>query len=87
MKKCSVCKDIHFTRMNNEVDRRFRFELRDKILNNMNLDDVPNIDIIAKYLDKLSIAQLIDLYNIAEILDWQHVGRIIGVVGETYKEV
>ena len=86
MKKFSVCKDIHFARMNDEVNRRFRCELRDKILSNMNLDDVPNIDIINEYLNKLSIAQLLELNDIAEVLDWQLIGRIIGVVGETYKD-
>lgn len=75
-----------FTRMSNEINRRLKNELRDKILDNMNLDDVPNIDIIAEYLDKLSIAQLLELNDIAEVLDWQLVGRTIGVVGETYKD-
>lgn len=75
-----------FTRMNNEINGRLRRELRDKILDNMNLDDVPNIDIIAEYLDKLSITQLLELNDIAEVLDWQLIGRIIGVVGETYKD-
>lgn len=75
-----------FTRMNNEINGRLRRELRDKILDNMNLDDVPNIDIIAEYLDKLSITQLLELNDIAEVLDWQLVGRTIGVVGETYKD-
>ena len=75
-----------FTRMNNEVNRRLRRELRDKILDNMNLDDVLNIDVIAEYLDGYDIAQLIELSKIAKTLDWQLVGRIIGVVGETYKD-
>ena len=75
-----------YTRMNNEINRRLKNELRDKILNNMNLDDVPNLDIIIEYLDKLSIAQLLELNDIAEVLDWQLIGRIIGVVGETYKD-
>ena len=74
------------TRMNNEINRRLKNELRDKILNNMNLDDVPNLDIIIEYLDKLSIAQLLELNDIAEVLDWQLIGRTIGVVGETYKD-
>lgn len=75
-----------YTRMNNEINRRLKNELRDKILNNMNLDDVPNLDIIIEYLDKLSIAQLLELNDIAEVLDWQLIGRTIGVVGETYKD-
>ena len=75
-----------YTRMNNEINRRLKNELRDKILDNMNLDDVPNLDIIIEYLDKLSIAQLLELNDIAEVLDWQLIGRIIGVVGETYKD-
>ena len=75
-----------YTRMNNEINRRLKNELRDKILNNMNLDDVPNLDIIIEYLDKLSIAQLLELNDIAEVLYWQLIGRIIGVVGETYKD-
>ena len=75
-----------YMRMNNEINRRLRNELRDKILNNMNLDDVPNLDIIIEYLDKLSIAQLLEFYDIAEVLDWQLIGRTIGVVGETYKD-
>ena len=75
-----------FTRMNNEINRRLKNELRDKILDNMNLDDVPNLDIIIEYLDKLSIAQLLELNDIAEVLDWQLIGRTIGVVGETYKD-
>ena len=75
-----------YTRMNNEINRRLKNELRDKILNNMNLDDVPNLDIIIEYLDKLSIAQLLELNDIAEVLDWQFIGRTIGVVGETYKD-
>lgn len=75
-----------YTRMNNEINRRLKNELRDKILDNMNLDDVPNLDIIIEYLDKLSIAQLLELNNIAEVLDWQLIGRTIGVVGETYKD-
>ena len=75
-----------YMRMNNEVNRRLRLELRDKILDNMNLDDVPNIDIIAEYITRYDMSQLIQLASIAEILDWQHVGRIIGVVGETYKD-
>ena len=74
-----------YTRMNNEINRRLKNELRDKILDNMNLDDVPNLDIIIEYLDKLSIAQLLELNDIAEVLDWQLIGRTIGVVGETYK--
>ena len=52
----------------------------------MNLDDVPNLDIIIEYLDKLSIAQLLELNDIAEVLDWQLIGRTIGVVGKTYKD-
>ena len=75
-----------YTRMNNEINRRLKNELRDKILNNMNLDDVPNLDIIIEYLDKLSIAQLLELNDIAEVLDWQLIDRTIGVVGETYKD-
>lgn len=75
-----------YTRMNNEINRRLKNELRDKILNNMNLDDVPNLDIIIEYLDKLSIAQLLELNDMAEVLDWQLIGRTIGVVGETYKD-
>ena len=75
-----------YTRMNDEINRRLKNELRDKILNNMNLDDVPNLDIIIEYLDKLSIAQLLELNDIAEVLDWQLIGRTIGVVGETYKD-
>lgn len=72
--------------MNNEINRRLKNELSDKILDNMNLDDVPNLDIIIEYLDKLSIAQLLELNDIAEVLDWQLIGRTIGVVGETYKD-
>lgn len=75
-----------YTRMNNEINRRLKNELRDKILDNMNLDDVPNLDIIIEYLDKLSIAQLLELNDIAEVLDWQLIGRTISVVGETYKD-
>ena len=75
-----------FTRMNNEVNRRLRRELRDKILDNMKLDDVPNINVIAEYLDRYDTAQLIDLSKMAEILDWQLIARTIGVVGETYKD-
>ena len=75
-----------YTRMNNEINRRLKNELRDKILDNMNLDDVPNLDIIIEYLDKLSIAQLLELNDIAEVLDWQFIGRTIGVVGEIYKD-
>ena len=78
--------NLIYTRMNNEINRRLRNELRDKILDNMKLDDVPNIDIIAEYLDKLSITQLLELNDISEVLDWQLVGRTIGVVGETYKD-
>jgi len=78
--------NMTYMRMNNEINRRLRNELRDKILDNMNLDDVPNLDIIIEYLDKLSIAQLLELNNIAEVLDWQLIGRTIGVVGETYKD-
>ena len=75
-----------YTRMNNEINRRLKNELRDKILDNMNLDDVRNLDIIIEYLDKLSIAQLLELNDIAEVLDWHLIGRTIGVVGETYKD-
>ena len=75
-----------YTRMNNEINRQLKNELRDKILDSMNLDDVPNLDIIIEYLDKLSIAQLLELNDIAEVLDWQLIGRTIGVVGETYKD-
>ena len=75
-----------YTRMNNEINRRLKNELRDKILDNMDLDDVPNIDIIAEYLDKLSIAQLLELNDMAEVLDWQFIGRTIGVVGKIYKD-
>lgn len=75
-----------FTRMNNEINRQLKNELRDKILDSMNLDDVPNLDIIIEYLDKLSIAQLLELNDIAEVLDWQLIGRTISVVGETYKD-
>ena len=75
-----------YIRMNNEINRRLKNELRDKILDNMNLDDVPNLDIIIEYLDKLSIAQLLELNDIAKVLDWQLIGRTIGVVGETYKD-
>lgn len=78
--------NLIYTRMNNEINRRLKNELRDKILDNMNLDDVPNLDIIIEYLDKFSIAQLLELNDIAEVLDWQLIGRIIGVVGETYKD-
>ena len=52
----------------------------------MYLDDVPNISIIAEYLDKLSIAQLLELNDIAKVLDWQFIGRTIGVVGKIYKD-
>ena len=75
-----------FTRMNNEINRQLKNELRDKILDSMNLDDVPNLDIIIEYLDKLSLAQLLELNDIAEVLDWQLIGRTICVVGETYKD-
>ena len=77
--------NLMYTRMNDEINRRLKNELRDKILDSINLDDVSNIDIIAEYLDKLSIAQLLELNDIAEVLDWQLIGRTIGVVGETYK--
>ena len=78
--------NMTYGRMNNEINRRLKNELRDKILDNMNLNDVPNLDIIIEYLDKLSIAQLLELNDIAEVLDWQLIGRTIGVVGETYKD-
>ena len=78
--------NLIYTRMNNEINRRLKNELRDKILDSMNLDDVPNLDVIIEYLDKLSIAQLLELNDIAEVLDWQLIGRTIGVVGETYKD-
>lgn len=78
--------NMTYMRMNNEITRRLKNELRDKILDNMNLDDVPNLDIIIEYLNKLSIAQLLELNDIAEVLDWQLIGRTIGVVGETYKD-
>ena len=78
--------NLIYTRMNNEINIRLKNELRDKILDNMNLDDVPNLDIIIEYLDKLSIAQLLELNDIAEVLDWHLIGRTIGVVGETYKD-
>ena len=78
--------NLIYTRMNDEINRRLKNELRDKIFDNMNLDDVPNLDIIIEYLDKLSIAQLLELNDIAEVLDWQFIGRTIGVVGETYKD-
>ena len=78
--------NMTYRRMNDEINRRLRNELRDKILDNMNLDDVLNISIIVEYLDKLSIAQLLELNDIAEVLDWQLIGRTIGMVGETYKD-
>ena len=58
-----------YTRMNNEINRRLKNELRDKILDSMNLDDVPNLDIIIEYLDKLSITQLLELNDMAEVLE------------------
>lgn len=75
-----------FKRMSNEINRRVQNELRDKILDNMNLDDVPNIDIIAEYLSHLTFDDLINISKAAEVLDWQLVGRTIGVVGELYKD-
>lgn len=75
-----------FKRMNKEINFQLRNELRDKILDNMNLDDVPNMSIIFEYLNECNIEYLLELSKIAEILDWQLVGRIIGVIGETYKD-
>jgi len=78
--------NLVYTGMNDEINRRLKNELRDKIFYSMNLDDVPNIDIIAEYLNKLSIAQLLELNDVAKVLDWQLIGRIIGVVGEIYND-
>lgn len=75
-----------FTRMSNEINGRINNELRDKIIDNMKLDDVPNIDIIIEYIKQLDFESLINMCKVADILDWQLVGRIIGVVGETYKD-
>lgn len=75
-----------FIRMSNEINGRINNELRDKILDNMKLDDVPNIDIITEYINQLDFESLINMCKVADILDWQLVGRIIGVVGETYKD-
>ena len=45
--------NLIYTRMNNEINIRLKNELRDKILDNMNLDDVPNLDVIAEYVNEL----------------------------------
>ena len=76
--------DLTIARMTNEVNRRFQQDMRDKILDNMNLDDVPNLDIISEYINALDVESLLRICKVAEILDWQRVGRIIGVVGEYY---
>lgn len=61
-------------------------EVRDKVLDNMRLDDVPNIDIIAEYINELDLESLMNICKFAEVLDWQVVGRTIGVIAENYKD-
>ena len=69
-----------------DVKRQLVNELRDKLIDNMNLDDV-NVDAVAAYIKECNIEQLIELNKIAEVLDdWQLVGRIIGCSVETYVE-
>ena len=73
--------------VNLEISRRLIQELRDKLLDNMNLDDV-NIDNVAAYINTCPTNHLLDLCKIAEALDdWQLIGRIIGNAVETYKNV
>ena len=80
---------LTFKRMSNEINRLVYNELRDKILRNMQLNNVSNIDIIAEYLIEVTFDDLINISKAAEILDWQTIGRIISKVGEDYikKEV
>ena len=80
---------VAFTRMSNEINRRLHDELRDRILDNMNLKSGSTINTIVDYIDRLDSNSLINLCNVAEVLDWQVVSRIISIVGETYtyKEV
>ena len=67
------------------INRCFVNELRDKLLDNMNLDDV-NIETVSAYINKCSIDRLLEINSIAEALDdWQLVGRIIGNAVEQFK--
>ena len=77
---------LMFKRMSNEINRLVYNELRDKILDNMKLNNVSNIDIIAEYLIELTFDDLINISKAAEILDWQTIGRIISKVAENYTD-
>lgn len=77
---------INSTCISLEITGNLRDELRDKILDNMMLDDV-NLAAVNQYINTCSIEQLLKLYQIAEALDdWQLVGRIIGNAVEHFKE-
>ena len=73
-------------RINLSVTERLKNEVRDKILDNMNLDDVPNLDVIAEYVNELDLESLMNICRFAEVLDWQLIGRTIGVIIEDYKD-
>lgn len=72
--------DIKFDKLcvQMEIHRQFVNQLRDKIFDNMHLDDV-EVDAVEAYIKTCTIEQLIELNKIAEVLDdWQLIGRIIG---------
>lgn len=69
----------------NVIDK-LKNEVRDKILDNMNLDDVPNLDTIAEYINELDLESLLNICKFAEVLDWQLVGRTIGTIVEDYSD-
>lgn len=60
-----------------EINKQFRNQLRDKIIDNMNPDRV-DIDTVIKYIANCAINELIELNQIANTLcDWNLVGLII----------
>lgn len=75
-----ISNNIMHSLAHDTIIKRLKNEIRDKLIDNMHLDDV-NIDNVIKYLNNCSLQQMLELYQINEILDdWQLIGRVIGVV-------
>ena len=73
-------KDIHYDKICTQLDIDYHLlaQVKDKILDNITLDDV-EINVVAAYINKCTMKELLELNEIANVLDdWQLVGRIIG---------
>lgn len=75
-----------FTKMTKEINEKINNELRDIVLSNIQLDSVPNLDIVNEYICKVDSDSLMNVCHVAEVLGWEVIGKIIRIAVEKYKD-